>query len=63
LIVYQNGWRWAYAWHVGRIMQYKPAEWKMLIREMNWIGKFIVTDRRESVDNANIKWYIYPPAG
>lgn len=63
LIVYQNGWRWAYAWHVWRIMQYNAAEWKMLIREMNWKWKFIVTDRRESVDNANIKWYIYPPAG
>jgi hypothetical protein len=28
---------------------------------MNYSGKFVVTRRIDSIDNSNIKWYIYMP--
>ena len=48
------------AGHVGKVIKYLPEEWKMIVRDMNYIGKFIVTERREDTDNSKIIWYIYP---
>ena len=48
------------AGHVGKVTKYLPDEWKMIIRDMNYAGKFIVTDRREDSNNDKIIWYIYP---
>jgi hypothetical protein len=31
----------------------------MVIRDMNYAGKFIVTERYEDTDNSAIKCYIY----
>ena len=61
LIIYYKWWRLTYAWHVWKVINYYPDTWKMIIRDMNRVWKFIVTERRESVSNSNIKWYIYPP--
>lgn len=48
------------AWHVGKVIKYLPEEGKIVVRDMNYIGKFIVTERRDSTDNSKIIWYIYP---
>jgi hypothetical protein len=61
LIIYYKWWRLTYAGHVWKVINYYPDTWKMIIRDMNRVGKFIVTERRENVSNSNIKWYIYPP--
>lgn len=48
------------AGHVGKVTKYLPDEWKMVVTDMNFAGKFIVTTRREETDNSKIIWYIYP---
>lgn len=60
LIVYNRGYRWASAGHVGKVISYMPDEGRMIIRDMNRLGKFIVTERYEDVNDANILGYIYP---
>lgn len=59
LIVYKRWWRGA-AWHVWKVINYYPDDGKMIIRDMNFVAKFVVTERWEDVDNSNIKCYIYP---
>lgn len=49
------------AWHVWIVKQY-PYNWdstKMLVEDMNYAWKFVVTQRIESVNRAEIIWYIY----
>jgi hypothetical protein len=60
LIVYQKGWRLTYAGHVGKVINYYPDDSKMIIRDMNRVAKFVVTERWEDTGNKNIKCYIYP---
>lgn len=60
LIVYSRWWRLVQAGHVWVVNKYLPDEWKMIIEDMNYLWKFVVTQRRESVDEWNIKCYIYP---
>jgi surface antigen len=47
------------AGHVGKVINYYPDDNKMIIRDMNFLGKFIVTERRESTTNRKISCYIY----
>jgi len=47
------------AWHVGKVINYYPNDGKMIIRDMNYLGKFIVTERRENTNNSKISCYIY----
>ena len=47
------------AGHVGKVINYYPDDAKMIIRDMNYVGKFVVTERREQTDNNAIKCYIY----
>lgn len=63
-IVVYNRWgaQFASAWHVAKVISYNPAEWTMIVEEMNGSRKFVVDRRIERVDNPNIKWYIYMPA-
>lgn len=61
LIVYKEWFRYISAGHVGKVMDYKPDIWKIIVRDMNRVGKFMMSDRREKTDNTNIKCYIYPP--
>ncbi len=58
LIVYKSS-RVSSAWHVGKVISYYPDESKMIIRDMNYIAKFVVTERREYTDNSSISCYIY----
>ncbi len=47
------------AGHVGKVINYYPEDNKMIIRDMNYLGKFIVTERRENTNNSKISCYIY----
>jgi surface antigen len=47
------------AGHVGKVVSYSASEGTMVIRDMNYAGKFIVTERYEDPDNSAIKCYIY----
>lgn len=49
------------AGHVWIVRQY-PYNWdssKMLVEDMNYAGKFVVTQRVEKVNRSEIIWYIY----
>ncbi|MFA5747946.1 MAG: LysM peptidoglycan-binding domain-containing protein [Candidatus Absconditabacterales bacterium] len=61
LIVYYHGGARNYqAGHVGKVINYYPDDDKLIVRDMNYIGKFVVTERWEETDNSNIQCYIYP---
>ncbi len=47
------------AGHVGKVINYYPEDGKMIIRDMNYLGKFVVTERRETTDNSKISCYVY----
>ena len=47
------------AGHVGKVISYSAEKGTMIIRDMNYAGKFIVTERYEDPDNGAIKCYIY----
>ena len=47
------------AGHVGKVINYYPDDDKMIIRDMNYLGKFVVTERWESTSNGAISCYIY----
>jgi len=47
------------AGHVGKVINYYPDDGKMIIRDMNYLGKFVVTERWEETDNNAISCYIY----
>jgi len=60
LIVYKRSlWRIASAWHVAKVINHYPDDDKLVVKEMNRAGKFIVTERREETNNSNISCYIY----
>ena len=48
------------AGHVGIVKAYYPDRGEMLIEDMNYEGKFIVTQRIESTSRSGIIGYIYP---
>lgn len=47
------------AGHVGKVISYSAEDNEMIIRDMNYAGKFIVTERYEDPDNSKISCYIY----
>lgn len=46
------------AGHVGKVVSVDGDE--IVVEDMNYAGKFIVTRRTDSVDNSKIIGYIYP---
>lgn len=48
------------AGHVAVVREVHSADGKMIVEDMNYAGKFIVTKRREDIDRDGIIWYIYP---
>ena len=58
LIVYKGGVV-SSAGHVGKVINYYPNDGKMIIRDMNYIAKFVVTERWENTDDSKISCYIY----
>jgi len=47
------------AGHVGKVISNRSDIGKMIVRDMNYLGKFIVTERWEDVNNSKISCYIY----
>lgn len=60
LIVYKKVGSNVTFWHVGKVMYYNKWYKSLIIRDMNWIWKFIMSDRWENSENENVKCYIYP---
>ena len=48
------------AGHVGIVREYHPDQWKMVVEDMNYAGRYIVTKRRENVNRWGVIGYIYP---
>ena len=61
IAVYKKWWRNVSAWHVAKVISVNADEGTMVVEDMNYAGKFIVTRRTESLKNSNLKWYIYMP--
>lgn len=59
LIVYSKIGNSALFGHVGKVMYHNASKRTLIIRDMNRVGKFTMTDRRDTTDNANISCYIY----
>jgi len=57
IVVYKN--LRSSAWHVGIVLSVNAAAWEMTIEDMNYKGRFIVTQRIDSINNPNIVGYIY----
>lgn len=49
----------SYAGHVAVVKAYYPESGEMLVEDMNYVGKYIVTQRWDNVKNAKIIGYIY----
>ena len=47
------------AGHVGKVISYSADDGTMVIRDINYAGRFIVTERYEDPNNSAIKCYIY----
>lgn len=64
LVVYKRWSRWASAGHVAKVISYDADKGEMILRDMNYAGKFIVTERYEYTNDEkfkdNLKGYIYP---
>jgi len=58
-VIYKKGGRFVNAGHVGKVLKYFPEYGKMIVRDMNRVGRGIMSDRREYKNNENILWYIY----
>lgn len=52
--------RYAYAGHVAKVISVNKKEGTMVVEEMNYLGKYIVTRRVEVLSNRKITGYIYP---
>lgn len=48
----------SYAWHVWKVVEYDNSNWEMIIKEMNYVWRFIANTRIENTNNKNIKCYI-----
>ena len=59
LIVYGQWWAGGVFGHVGKVMYYNASRQSLIIRDMNRVNKFTMTDRRENAENPNIKCFIY----
>jgi len=59
LIVYSKIWSSSLFGHVGKVMYHNASNKTLIVRDMNRVGKFTMTDRREDTSNPNISCYIY----
>ncbi len=59
LIIYDAGGKfWIYG-HVGKVMHYDNSLKKIIVRDMAWIARGTMSDRREDLTTAQVKCYIY----
>lgn len=59
LVVYNAGGRFGTYGHVGKVVHYDKTHKKIIVRDMAWVGKWLMTDRREDVTTSSVKCYIY----
>mgnify|MGYP000438567532 CR=1 FL=1 len=60
LITFRRGWAgYSSAGHVWYVLEVDTANNRLLIEDMNYLGKFIVTQRYIDINEDNIIWYIY----
>ena len=45
--------------HVGKVIYHNASKGTLIVRDMNRVGKFTMTDRRDEVVNPSIECYIY----
>lgn len=57
IVVYQQ--LRSYAGHVAVVKSYDPSTGEMVVEDMNYVGKYIVTQRSDSTSNPKIVWYVY----
>ena len=57
IVVYKN--LRSSAWHVWIVLSVNSSAWEMTIEDMNFAGRFIVTQRIDNINNPNIVGYIY----
>ncbi len=59
LIIYDAGGKfWSYG-HVGKVLHYNKTLKKIIVRDMAWVAKWTISDRREDITTASVKCYIY----
>lgn len=49
---------WSYG-HVGKVLHYNKTLKKIIVRDMAWVTKWTISDRREDITTANVECYIY----
>lgn len=59
LIVYSKIWNSTLFGHVGKVIYSNSSKGTLIVRDMNRVSKFTMTDRRESSKNPDILCYIY----
>ncbi|MFA6255910.1 MAG: CHAP domain-containing protein [Candidatus Absconditabacterales bacterium] len=59
LIIYDAGGRFGSYGHVGKVLHYDNQRSKIIVRDMAWVGRGTMSDRREDLTTANVKCYIY----
>jgi surface antigen len=59
LIVYSKIWNSSLFGHVGKVMYHNASKGTLIVRDMNRVSKFTMTDRREDATNSSIECYIY----
>ena len=59
LVVYEAGWRFGQYGHVGKVMYYSKWLKKIIVRDMAWVSRFTMSDRRDDLTTANVECYIY----
>lgn len=59
LVVYDAWGRfWSYG-HVGKVLHYDKSLKKIIVRDMAWVARGKMSDRREDLTTAQVKCYIY----
>ena len=59
LVVYDAWGRfWAYG-HVGKVLHYDKSMKKIIVRDMAWVARGKMSDRRDDLTTAQVKCYIY----
>ena len=57
IVVYQQ--LRSYAGHVAVVKSYDPSTGEMVVEDMNYVGKYIVTQRSDTTSNPKIIGYVY----
>ena len=59
LIIYNAGGKFGSYGHVGKVLHYDAKIKKIIVRDMAWVARWMMSDRREDLTTANVECYIY----